>query len=180
MKNVHAWIGTLTVVLVLSVGLAIADDPAATTGDDGFEDVGQAAAQQAAPTEDAGAAPDETATETTEERIAEEEVPENRPQSPLSKWLMPAMIGGFILLWIFMSRGRKKQAAKRRDMLQSLQKGERVITIGGIVGTIIEARDDELVVKVDDNTRMKFARWAVRTAGEDVKEEKKKDSQEQR
>ena len=43
----------------------------------------------------------------------------------------------------------------------------------------MEARETEIVVKVDDNTRMKFARWAVRNAGQAAEDDKKKDSQEQ-
>ncbi|MCK5113240.1 MAG: preprotein translocase subunit YajC [Phycisphaerae bacterium] len=92
-------------------------------------------------------------------------------------WFLPVMIGGFVLLWLFMGRGRKKQQAKRRDMLSTLKKGDRVMTIGGVIGTVAEAREQELVVKVDDGTRIKFARWAIRNAGEDVATEKQKDEQ---
>ncbi len=93
------------------------------------------------------------------------------------KWFLPVMIGGFVLLYIFMGRGRRKRESKRKEMLSSMKKGDRVITIGGIVGTIIETREDEIVVKVDDNTRLKFSRWAIRNAGEEVKNEKKQDTQ---
>ena len=81
------------------------------------------------------------------------------------------MIAGFILLYIWMGRGRKKQAAKRRQMLASLSKGDKVTSIGGIVGTIVEVREDEVTVKVDENNniRMKFARWAIRGVGDDAK-----------
>lgn len=106
--------------------------------------------------------------------------PGKKPQDNMLGSYFPfIMIGGFLLLWIFMGRGRKKKEAQRRQMLESLSKGDRVVTIGGVVGTIIEIRDDEIVVKVDDNTRMKFARWAVRNAGDAANEDKKKDSQEQ-
>lgn len=88
-------------------------------------------------------------------------------------WFFVIMIGGFILLYWIMGSSRRKQEAKRREMLSSLSKGDKIITIGGIVGTAVEVRDDEITVKVDDGTRMKFARWAIRQAGEDVKEEKK-------
>ena len=78
------------------------------------------------------------------------------------------MIGGFILLYLWMGRGRKRQKKKREEMLESLKKGDKITTIGGIVGTVIEVRDDEVTVKVDENNnvRMKFARWSVRGVGD--------------
>ena len=91
---------------------------------------------------------------------------------PVSAWdsmKFPAlMIGGFILLYVWMGRGRKKQKKKREEMLESLKKGDKITTIGGIVGTVIEVRDDEVTVKVDENNnvRMKFARWSVRGVGD--------------
>jgi len=87
--------------------------------------------------------------------------------------LLFIMIGGFILLYLFMGRGRRKQEAKRKEMLAGLKKGDKVTSIGGIVGTISDVREDEVTVKVDDtnNVRMKFARWAIRGVGEDAKTE---------
>lgn len=138
-----------------------------------FVTVGQPAGEQApAGTPAEGKTPPEGQPEdnTTEEQP---------PQSPLMKYFPFIMIGGFLVLWMFMGRSRKKKEAQRRSMLDNLSKGDRVVTIGGIVGTIVETRDSEIVVKVDDNTRMKFARWAVRNAGEAANEDKKKDTQEQ-
>ena len=78
------------------------------------------------------------------------------------------MIGGMILLWFWMGRGRRKQAAKHKEMLNSLKKGNRITTIGGIIGTVVEVKDNEVTVKTDEtnNVRMKFARWAIRDVGE--------------
>ena len=83
------------------------------------------------------------------------------------------MIGGFLLLYFLMSRGKRKQAAKRKEMLSNLKKGDKMTTIGGIVGTVMEVREDEVTVKVDEtnNIRVKFARWAVRGVGETAKTE---------
>ena len=84
------------------------------------------------------------------------------------------MIGGFILLYLFMGRGRRKQESKRKEMLANLKKGDKVTSIGGIVGTISDIREEEVTLKVDDtnNIRMKFARWAIRGVGEDGKVER--------
>jgi preprotein translocase subunit YajC len=77
----------------------------------------------------------------------------------------------FLGLMMWQSRTRKKQEAKRRELLDSLQKGNKITTIGGIIGTVIEVRDNEVTVKTDEsnNVRMKFARWAIRDVGEPAK-----------
>jgi len=89
-------------------------------------------------------------------------------------WTFPViLIGGFLLMYLWMGRSKKKQARKRQEMLESLKKGDKVTSIGGVVGTVIEVRDDEVTVKVDENNnvRMKFARWAIRGVGDAAKAE---------
>ncbi|MCK4625310.1 MAG: preprotein translocase subunit YajC [Phycisphaerae bacterium] len=77
------------------------------------------------------------------------------------------MIGVMALLWWWMGRGRRKEQQKHREMLNTLKKGDKVTSIGGIMGTVIEVKDREVVVKVDEssNTRMKFLRSAIRNVG---------------
>ena len=90
-----------------------------------------------------------------------------------SMWPLLLMLGAFVLLWLWMGRGKNKEAKKRNEMLSALKKGDKITTIGGVIGTVIEMRDDEILVKVDDsaNVRMKFARWAIRGVGETAKAE---------
>jgi preprotein translocase subunit YajC len=82
------------------------------------------------------------------------------------------MIWGLFALIIVMfwwsSRSKKKQEQKHRDMLSALKKGDKITTIGGIIGTVIEVRDDEVVVKVDEtnNVRMRFIRGSIRDVGQ--------------
>ena len=62
------------------------------------------------------------------------------------------------------SRSQKKRdKRKREDMYAGMTKNDRVLTIGGIVGTVMSVRDDEVVVKVDEanNTKMTFLRSAI-------------------
>lgn len=88
--------------------------------------------------------------------------------------MMFVMIGGMLLLFFWMGRGKRKQETKRRAMIAALKKGDKVTSIGGVIGTIVDVREDEVVVKVDENNniRMRFARWAVRGVGEEGKTEK--------
>ena len=46
-------------------------------------------------------------------------------------------------------------------MLDALKKGDKVITIGGIHGTVSNVKDDTVTVKVDDNCRIEFNRTAI-------------------
>ena len=48
-------------------------------------------------------------------------------------------------------------------MLDNMKRGDRIQTIGGILGTVVEVREGEVVVKVDEsnNTKIKFSRSAI-------------------
>jgi preprotein translocase subunit YajC len=88
-------------------------------------------------------------------------------------WMIVLLIGGFLVLNIFMGRGRRKQETKRKEMLATLKKGDRIVTIGGVIGTVMDTKEDEVTVKVDEanNVRVRFSRWAIRGVGEEAKSE---------
>lgn len=71
----------------------------------------------------------------------------------------------FALLYFFMFRGQRKEEKKRKAMLSELKKGDRIMTIGGMKGTVTDIRegDDEVVVKIDEsnNTKARFVRSAI-------------------
>ncbi len=68
----------------------------------------------------------------------------------------------FIIISMFSGRKDKK---KRAAMMAAMAKGDKVQTVGGILGTVVEIRDDEIIVKVDENanTRLRFARTAIQS-----------------
>ena len=78
------------------------------------------------------------------------------------------MVGIIILMAVMNSRSRKKQESKRQSLLSSMKKGDRVTTIGGVIGTLVDVRENEVVVKVDEqnNTRMKFLKSAIAHVGD--------------
>jgi len=85
------------------------------------------------------------------------------PPSGFSNFLLPMML----LVVVFMifstmmsSRREKKRAA---EMLGSLKRGDRVLTAGGMIGTVHEVREDSIVLRVDDVSGAKahFTRAAV-------------------
>ena len=81
-----------------------------------------------------------------------------------------------VVFYLFLYKSKKKTESKRTDMLAQLKRGDRVQTIGGILGTVVEARDTEVVLKVDEssNTKIRFSRSAIhRVVDEETAEEKK-------
>lgn len=79
-----------------------------------------------------------------------------------------------ILLMIIPQRRRKKQM---QQMMDSLQPGKMIKTIGGIYGKIVAVKDDLITIEVlPDKTRMVFAKGAVATVEDAEGEEKSMDS----
>lgn len=80
----------------------------------------------------------------------------------ISSPMFPIIIG-ILVLYFFMFRSKKTDEKKRTNMLAQMKKGDRVQTIGGILGTVVEVRDTDVLVKVDEtsNTKIKFARSSI-------------------
>lgn len=76
--------------------------------------------------------------------------------------MLPFVLILFLLFPIVIWPQRKEQQ-KRDDLLKTLKKNDRVVTIGGIIGNVanITADGKEVTLKVDDNTRIKFTRTAI-------------------
>ena len=71
-----------------------------------------------------------------------------------------------IAVFLFISTmGQRKERKKRAALLEAVKKGDRVQTIGGMIGTVVEVRDSDVIVKVDEqsNTRIKFVKSAIQT-----------------
>ncbi len=79
------------------------------------------------------------------------------------------IIGIFYFLII---RPQKKKDKEAKEMLSAMKKGDKIVTIGGIRGTIAVVKDSTVVVKVDDNTRIEFSKNAI-SAILDKKQDKK-------
>jgi preprotein translocase subunit YajC len=76
-----------------------------------------------------------------------------------SSLLMLALMFG--IFYFFLIRPQQTQQKKRREMLDSLRKGNTVITIGGVYGQIVEVKDDSLIIQIADNVRIRTVRGAV-------------------
>ncbi|MEK7992489.1 MAG: preprotein translocase subunit YajC [Planctomycetota bacterium] len=69
----------------------------------------------------------------------------------------------FVLMYVVLFRGPRKKQRQHKQMMQALGKNDRVQTIGGIIGTVVDIKDDEITLKIDEsnNTKMKIVRSAI-------------------
>jgi preprotein translocase subunit YajC len=69
----------------------------------------------------------------------------------------------FVVMYVLLLRGPRKQQQQQKQMVQSLKKNDRVRTIGGIYGTVMEVRGDEVVLKIDEsnNTKIRISASAI-------------------
>ncbi len=79
--------------------------------------------------------------------------------------LFPLLIGLMIFMIISTMLSGRKEKKRRAEMLSSIGKHDKVQTIGGVIGTVEEVKDTEIVVMVDRSTktRLTFAKSAVQT-----------------
>lgn len=89
--------------------------------------------------------------------------------------MLVAMVGIFYFMLIRPENKRKKEAEQLRS---SIKVGDQVTTIGGIVGTVVNVKDDKFVLETGaDQVRIEFLKWALSTndtAAAAAKEEAKK------
>lgn len=80
------------------------------------------------------------------------------------------MILVLAIFYFLIIRPQQKREKQRRDMLSNLKKGDKVITVGGIFGKILNIKDDIVTLDVGDKVKLKITRSAV---GNVFKEEEK-------
>ena len=79
-----------------------------------------------------------------------------------SMWPTLIMFGAVILIFYFLIiRPQKKRDKEAKDMLAAIKKGDKIVTIGGIRGTVAIVKESTIIVKVDDNTRIEFSKSAI-------------------
>lgn len=64
------------------------------------------------------------------------------------------LVAILVLMWFMTSRGQKKRDQQRQVLIKSLQKGDQVILIGGVIGTIVGFKDNLFEVKISENTKI--------------------------
>jgi preprotein translocase subunit YajC len=76
-----------------------------------------------------------------------------------------------LLFWFLIVSTKRKEEAKRKALMEGLKKGDRVLTLSGMYGAIVEVRDDRVQVKIDESANVKV--WFSRNAISGVVNEEK-------
>ena len=74
-------------------------------------------------------------------------------------WIM--IIAMFAIMWLFMIRPQRKQQKELEAFRSSLQKGDKIVTAGGIYGTIDEVKDRYVIIKVDGETKLRVDKTSI-------------------
>jgi preprotein translocase subunit YajC len=91
-------------------------------------------------------------------------------QDSNSTWYMLAfLVVIFALFYFVMIRPQRRRQKEHETMMQELQKGDRVITAGGIYGTIDSLSEDSVVIKVEGGTTIRVARGSVAMRRDELK-----------
>jgi preprotein translocase subunit YajC len=71
------------------------------------------------------------------------------------------IVGLFAILYFLMIRPQQQRQKKHQEMISSIKTNDKVITIGGIYGTIEKIKDNSIILEVADNVRMEFLKTAI-------------------
>jgi preprotein translocase subunit YajC len=67
----------------------------------------------------------------------------------------------FVVMYFFMIRPQQKKQKQLREMRKLLGKGDKIITQGGIFGTIVEVKDEYFLVEIDSNVKIRVVKDLV-------------------
>ena len=68
-------------------------------------------------------------------------------------WAMLAAV--FVIMWFFMIRPQRKQQKELQEFRNALKKGDKVVTVGGIYGEIVEVNDRTALIRVDGDVKLR-------------------------
>ena len=74
-------------------------------------------------------------------------------------WVMLILI--IVVMWFFMIRPQRKQQKELQKFRDGLQKGDKIVTIGGIYGTVAEIKDKTLLIEVDNDVKIRVDKNSV-------------------
>jgi preprotein translocase, YajC subunit len=87
---------------------------------------------------------------------------QQQPAAGAGNWsffLMMLLI--FVVMYFFLIRPQQKKQKELANFRNSLQKGDKVVTIGGIYGVISELKDKYVIIEVDSNVRLRVDRNSI-------------------
>jgi preprotein translocase subunit YajC len=67
----------------------------------------------------------------------------------------------FVIIYLLLIRPQQQRQKKLEDLVKKLKKGDRVLTTGGIIGTVVGVDDTRAVLRISDEVKVEFAKTAV-------------------
>ena len=85
------------------------------------------------------------------------------------------MVGLFAVMYFMVIRPENKKKKEQEALRNSLHKGDKITTIGGIMGKIVDIKDDKIILEIgEDQVRLEMQKWAVMTNHTAEKEKSKR------
>jgi len=84
-----------------------------------------------------------------------------KPFGGSSQWIFIGLM--FVMMYFIIFRAPRKKQQQHKQMVQALEKNDKVRTIGGIIGTVVDIKGEEVILKVDEsnNTKIRVASSAI-------------------
>ena len=67
----------------------------------------------------------------------------------------------FVVFWLFFIRPQNKRAKEQQKFRENIKKGDKIVTIGGIHGKVVEVKENTVIVSVDPNASIEFEKSAI-------------------
>ena len=77
--------------------------------------------------------------------------------------LMPMLIFFMVAMYLFIIRPQRKQEKEKQQLLESIKKNDRVVTVGGMHGTVTSVKSETVTLSVADKVQLKFNKGSVQT-----------------
>ena len=85
------------------------------------------------------------------------------------------LVGLFAVMYFMVIRPENKKKKEQEALRNSLHRGDKITTIGGIMGKIVDIKDDKIVIETgEDQVRMELQKWSVMTNHSAEKEKSKR------
>jgi preprotein translocase subunit YajC len=75
--------------------------------------------------------------------------------------MLPMLVIIFVIMYLFIFAPQRKKEKKRRQMLDAINKGDKVVTIGGIYGTVSQLKPADVVVDIGGDQKVTLSRGAI-------------------
>lgn len=79
--------------------------------------------------------------------------------SQWTMWVMLILI--FVVMWFFMIRPQRKQQKELQQFRDALKRGDKVVTVGGIYGTVDEIKENNVLIIVDKDVKIRVSKNAL-------------------